>query len=321
MTSTLPPEVREVFDRFITTEYVTIDERGQPIGWPVTPYHHPEEGCVDVTTGLGYPKKAVDAERNPKVALLFSDPNGSGLEDPPMVLVQGTAHVDDRDLEANRRRYDRESAVKLPAAQRLQPPETMRRFMGWYYVRLYVHVTPERVWLWPRGDLNAEPQLFDARLEEVRSGRSEEPLGGHEPPEGGGVVWHERIDELGRDYPTAVISFVGEDGFPFALRTRMQADADARLVWIDGDPVGAPMEAGLACITAHAHSPDFTWQRNFQVRGDLVDVDGRWALAPHKLVGGFELPPGSALARYRLNAKKISRYRRIAKGELARRTR
>jgi hypothetical protein len=75
-----------------------------------------------VTTGLGYPKKADDAARNPKVALLFSDPTGSGLEAPPAVLVQGTAAVDDRDLEANRERYGRESAEKLPAVPDMLPP-------------------------------------------------------------------------------------------------------------------------------------------------------------------------------------------------------
>ena len=101
MTATsLPDEVCEVFDRFITTEYTTIDRRGQPITWPVTPYHHREEGCVDVTTGLGYPKKADDAAANPKVSMLFSEPLGSGMHQPPMVLVQGIASVDDADLDA-----------------------------------------------------------------------------------------------------------------------------------------------------------------------------------------------------------------------------
>src|SRR4051795_6577452 len=123
MTATLPGELREVFDRFITTEYVTVDRRGQPIAWPVTPYHHPQEGCIDVTTGLGYPKKARDAEANPHVALLFSDPNGSGLDRPPKVLVQGTAHVDDTDPDATRERYERESLAKLPANRSALPPK------------------------------------------------------------------------------------------------------------------------------------------------------------------------------------------------------
>src|ERR687894_960310 len=114
MTATLPAEVQQVFDRFITTEFTTVDGSGQPITWPLTPYYRPGDPCIDVTTGLGYPKKANDARANPKVALLFSDPTGSGLTGAPMVLVQGTAVVDDEDLDANRARYRREIVEKLP---------------------------------------------------------------------------------------------------------------------------------------------------------------------------------------------------------------
>src|SRR4249920_2427678 len=122
MKGSLPDEVLEVFERSITTEFVTVDGRGQPIAWPVTPYCHTGEGCIDVTTGLGYPKKADDAARTPQVALLFSDPTGSGMPAPPIVFVQGTAQVDERDLAANRERYERESAIKLPDAAKAQPP-------------------------------------------------------------------------------------------------------------------------------------------------------------------------------------------------------
>jgi len=312
MTSSLPPEILAVFERFITTEYVTIDARGQPIAWPVTPYFDADEGCIDVTTGLGYPKKADDAATNPHVALLFSDPTGSGLNDAPMVLVQGTAVVDDRDLDANRERYGRESLVKLPATRAMAPPEPLKRFFSWYYTRIYVHVRPERIYVWPRANLGAEPQLYDAHIEEVRSGHNEEPLEGHAPPAGGGLAWDPRLDELGRTYPSAVLAFVAPDGFPFAVRVPVRADAAAGVVRFDADPVGAPFDAGLACLTAHAHAPDFTWQRNFQVRGDLVhDPDG-WVLRPQRVVGGFELPPGSMVARYRLNARKIARFARVA---------
>ena len=34
MTATLPADVQQVFDRFITTEFTTVDGRGQPITWP-----------------------------------------------------------------------------------------------------------------------------------------------------------------------------------------------------------------------------------------------------------------------------------------------
>jgi hypothetical protein len=321
MTATLPGELREVFDRFITTEYVTVDQRGQPIAWPVTPYHHVDEGCIDVTTGLGYPKKARDAEAHPYVALLFSDPRGSGLQGAPMVLVQGTAAVDDRDLDANRARYERESAAKLPAAQKGQPPGFLRRFFLWYYARIYVHVRPERVFVWPQGDLSAEPELYDAHVEEVRSGHDELPDEPHPAPEGGEPTWHERIEGLGsRSYPSAVLAMTSPDGFPFAVRVPVRPDRGAGLVRIDAEPLGVPWQPGLACLTAHDHDEDFTWQRNFQVRGDLIEDEQGWALLPHKLVGGFELPPGSLVQRMRTNSQKVKRYRAIAKREMERRS-
>src|SRR5690348_5071437 len=138
MTASLPAEVQAVFDRFITTELTTVNRAGQPITWPVTPYYSPGDPCIDVTTGLGYPKKANDARANPLVSLLFSDPTGSGLQDPPMVLIQGSAEVDDHDLEGNRARYARESADKLPATVKLHPPEAIQKRMRWYYTRIYV---------------------------------------------------------------------------------------------------------------------------------------------------------------------------------------
>src|SRR5947209_2530667 len=241
MTGSLPPDVQSTFERFITTELTTIDRRGQPITWPVTPYYRTGAPCIDVTTGLGYPKKAKDAQANPLVALLFSDPTGSGLQAAPMVLVQGSAQVDDRDLDANRERYARESREKLPATAKLQPPETIKRYLSWYFTRIYIHIRPGRV------------------------------------------------------------------------------DGAARWIRIEGEPTGIPFQPGLACLTAHEHAEDMTWQENFQVRGDLVQLKDAWALIPRKLVGGFELP-SSRMAMLRSNLAKARRFRRTAKQELARRS-
>ena len=319
MTATLPREVQEVFDRFITTEYTTVDRQGRPITWPVTPYYSPGDACIDVTTGLGYPKKAHDARANPKVGLLFSDATGSGMQEAPQVLVQGIAEVDDRDLVANRERYTRESLEKLPATKSMMPPKLVRRLFNWYYTRVYVHIRPERVYVWPHGDAAGEPELLDSHLEEVRSGHLEEPPDHHASVEGGGVAWDERLLELERRYPTAVLSLVAPDGFPFSARVPIAVDAEARRVRLSAEPVGAPLEPGLVCLTAHDHHPKFLWQRNFQVRGDLVRDEQGWSVVPHKLVGGFELPPGSMASKYRLNARKMLRFRRTARRELRRR--
>jgi hypothetical protein len=313
MTGSLPPDVQDVFTRSITTEYVTVDGRGQPIAWPVTPFYSPGADSIAVTTGIGYPKKADDAKANPKVALLFSDPTGSGRQDPPMVLVQGIADVDENDLAANRDRYVRESAAKLPGSQSVQPPSFLRRFFDWYYARIYVNVRPERVFSWPPERPEAEPILHDTHLEEVRTGHDDLPEEPHAAPEGTRATWEGRLEQLGTTYPTAVLAVVGPDGFPFAIRVPVRADRAAGRVHIEADPVAAPLEPGLACLTAHAHGPDFSWQRNFQVRGDLVDDGAGYALVPHKLVGGFEMPPGSQLDRLRANAAKAMRFRRTAR--------
>jgi hypothetical protein len=321
MTATLPPEVQQVFDRFITTEFTTVDGRGQPITWPLTPYYRPGDPCIDVTTGLGYPKKANDARANPKVAMLFSDPTGSGIEGAPQVLVQGTADVDDRDFEANRERYKRELKEKLPAANEQMPPKVFDPLLGWYLARIYIHVRPERIYVWGDGDPAREPRLFDAHMEEVRSGHDEEPDADHAETAGGAVAWDERMGELGARYPEAVVTLVCPDGFPFSVRVPVEVDRGAQRLRLGGAPVGVPWQPGLACVAAHDHSPEFTWQRNFQVRGDLVEEDGAWTLVPRKLVGGFELPPGGVVARARLNMKKMRRFRRVAKRELAARGR
>jgi hypothetical protein len=320
MTATLPDEVQQVFDRFITTELTTVDRRGQPITWPVTPYYSPGDPCIDVTTGLGYPKKADDAAANPKVSLLFSDPTGSGMTNAPMVLVQGTADVDDRDLEANRERYGREMPQKLPGIAGRNAPDFMKAMLSWYYTRIYVHVRPERVYVWRGGDPTDEPELLDSHLEEVRSGHDEEPDDYHAPPAGAGGVWDARIDELGRRYETAVLSLVSPDGFPFSIRLPIDVDRDARRIRLGEHALGVPVQPGLACVCAHDHEESFKWHRTFHVRGDLVRDESGWALIPQKLVGGFENPPGRSLSGLVANTRKMRRFRRIAKTEEARRS-
>jgi Pyridoxamine 5'-phosphate oxidase len=314
MTSTLPQEVRATFERFVTCELTTVGAGQQPITWPVTPYYRQGGPTIDVTTGLGYPKKADDAKRHPSVSLLFSDPTGSGIDSGIRVLVQGTAEVDDYNLKANADRYFQESAVKLPATKKMHPPKPIRGMFNWYYARIYVQVRPERVFIWPDGDHDSEPEILDAHLEEVRSGHSEEPLEQHGSASGGGPAWDERMDVLA-EHETGVLSWLGPDGFPIAVRVPIRPDPASRAVEIAAEPTGLPMVEGRACLTVHRHAPNFTWQRNFQVRGDLSRGDGGWTLTPCRLVGGFEVPPSTA-GRYREFLRRAPRFYRTYRRRL-----
>jgi hypothetical protein len=302
MTGTLPPEVRDAFERFITCELTTVDARKQPITWPVTPYYSQGGPTIDVTTGLGYPKKADDARAHPSVALLFSDPTGSGIESGLRVLVQGTATVDDEDLKANAERYIRESGEKLPATRKMSPPKPLRGLFSFYYARMYIKVRPERVFVWPQGDLATEPTVHDTHLEEVRSGHSEEPAEERGVLAGGEGGWDRRLEFL-NEHKTGVISWLGPDGFPIAVRVPYSPDPSRRQIRIEQQPAGLPILEGRACLTVHRHAPDFTWQQNMQVRGNLTPSDEGWVLQPLKVVGGFELPPGR-FSRFRDFVKK-----------------
>jgi len=179
-------------------------------------------------------------------------------------------------------------------------------------------VRPERIYVWPDGDPSAEPQLLDSHMEEVRSGHDEEPESAPPPTSGRPAAWDERIEQLGTTYEAAVLTVVSPDGFPFSIRVPVKADRGAGCMRLDVDPVGLPVQPGLACVAAHVHEPDFTGQTNFQVRGDLVERDGEWVFVPHKFVGGFIVPKGQ-VAMLRENFKKSLRFRKIAKRELAKR--
>jgi Pyridoxamine 5'-phosphate oxidase len=315
VSATLPPAVHDVFGRFVTCELTTVDSRGRPITWPVAPFYRPGDPAIRVTTGLGYPKKAHDARRNPKVALLFSDPTGSDLAQPPMVLVQGHAEVDDDDLEANRERYARDTEAKPTGSREAAPPGPLGRRFDWYFTRIYLHVVPERVLVWRAGDPSVEPEVIETG--DVHDPDTPPPAASAEP---GPPIWSGRIADLGRRHESAVLSSVGADGFPLAVRVPVSVDRRGRTIRVDTTPAGIDLLPGPACVTAHDHHPKLRWMRNFQVRGDLVhQPTGVWVVVPTRVVDGFELPPTGALTRAISNYTKIRRFRRTAKRERARR--
>src|SRR5438105_12462820 len=89
----LPPEVEATLSEFYTCEFTTVNRQGQPMTWPSVPYYNKAEGNIVCAVSVAFPVKAYNARRHPQVSLLFSDPTGSGLSDPPAVLVQGDATV------------------------------------------------------------------------------------------------------------------------------------------------------------------------------------------------------------------------------------
>ncbi|MGH3146009.1 MAG: hemerythrin [Rubrobacter sp.] len=284
-----PEEVLALFERAITVEYATLTRAGAPITYPLTPYPGESGLTLDVSTGLTYPAKAERARRNPKVALLFSDPVGSGLDDAPVALVQGLATVRDADLQANTDRYVRLGMVKLPAAYEGQPRFLLRQ-LAWYFARIWIEVTPTRMLWWPAGRLDERPQEWTAPEGIVVPPSDPAPPGrqpgawSEQPAE-----WRKTAEQVVRNFPFCDLTVVGTDGFPECWPAGEVVTAPDGFR-IQPSPGVGPVAEGRACLTFHTHNPDFTTQENrvFVGRVSRVD-DGALLFGVERLLGDWSL--------------------------------
>ena len=275
--------------RFVTTEYASLTSASAPVTWPVTPYRGTTGRTVDVATGLTYPLKAERARRNPKVALSFSYPAGSGHDRPATVVIQGLATVRDRDLVATSARYLQSSADRFPDSFASIPNFMLRR-MDWYWTRMWVEVTPVRVRWWDDGDLSVAPRVWNAPAGTVAPESDPPPTG-----QGAGSWtanapsdWRRRsagaIERLG----LPVLTTVDADGWPLPLRTVTAAPtADGFDVVL---PTGVEIVDGPAFLSFHTHGEVFDGQENIGLAGHARTA------SPHQCGGVVHVTVDRALA-------------------------
>jgi hypothetical protein len=158
----VPDPVLAILRDYRTCELTTLSKGGAPITWPVCA-RLLEDGRFLLTTSIGMPQKAFNIRRNPKVSLLFSEPTGSGVEQPGVVLVQGDATAEDRivtdmserpELEA----YFVENIFSRQPAGKFMNSWLGRRIFYPYYMRILIYVTPRRIRYWPTRELSDPPQ-------------------------------------------------------------------------------------------------------------------------------------------------------------------
>ncbi len=296
-----PAEIRGILANAVTTEFTSLTRGGAPITTPVTPYIGDTGLTLDVSTGLTYPAKAERARRNPRVCLLYADPVGTGLDSPPVVLVQGLATVRDRDLQANTDRYIRLSTAKLPAATRGSPKMALRR-MPWYFARIWIEVTPTRILWWPGRDLATAPHEWRAPEGTVAPPSDPAPPGGQPgawlapPTEWDGVTRHALSEMSLRD-----LAVVDESSFPIclpvevhdAVRERSGAtdgrDDTRRRFRLELNRGAPPISDGPACLTFHEHPEVFTRQENLTLVGRTLSMDGDLCFDVERALAGWSL--------------------------------
>jgi hypothetical protein len=167
----LPAAIEAVFNNFMTCEFTTLGKGGVPIAWPTLPTYWAEQGQFVIASPVALSQKAANVRRDPRVALLFSNPTGSGLVDPPAVLVQGRAHSPDQSLAgtaglhpqvvAHFARQGRRMLGTQPGL-RLYLANPLTRFvMEWYFIRVFIYITPSRLTWWAGGDFERTPQHWE----------------------------------------------------------------------------------------------------------------------------------------------------------------
>jgi hypothetical protein len=168
---TLPAVVEAVINHFMTCEFSTLGKGGVPITWPTLPLWWPERGQFVIASPAALSQKAANIRRDPRVALLYSNPTGSRLTAPPAVLVQGVAQAADQVLlgaagvepglitlfkRQARRMIGSQPGVRLYLANPLT-----RYVMEWYFMRVVMYVTPQRLTWWERGDFEQTPHTLE----------------------------------------------------------------------------------------------------------------------------------------------------------------
>lgn len=304
----VPAGVSEVFAKFFAAEYAYFTPRGEPLCWPVSPYWYPDRRVLGIATGIAYPAKADYPKKNPKVALYFSDPTASGLERPPVVLVQGEATVLDRDIQANTDRYVREIRQKFPQA-RIGINALTVRLLDFYLPRLWVEITPVRLLVWR--ERGAPEAIGDASMDAA-------PAASQEPSE---PARNDRVDPAHSEaiarwvgtYGPPVLTVIGADGYPFMERVEVTRAGDD-LALSDAAATGP------AALTFHHVKMGGVRFDAKMARGSVVRSGNGYRFVPKRLVGlmgaGGETGTGSSL----LSAfQRIGELRRRAHQELERR--
>jgi general stress protein 26 len=153
----VPPWVRETFDSYLVCEFTTV-KSGKPVTVPLLPFYLPDSGKFVVTSSILFSKKAENVKKNPKVSLLFSNPEGSRAGK-HAVLVQGIAHADDSDLDHGWEKYLSYWRKKEPY---IDAYLAEREKFGWFWKRIVVQVEPKKILAWKNGDTSRAPEEFGA---------------------------------------------------------------------------------------------------------------------------------------------------------------
>ena len=167
ISESLPKDVMDTIREFRVCEFSTIAKDGTPITWPVSARFFPNKNHFLLTTSISLPAKANNICRNSKVGMLFSDPTGSGLKNPPYVMVKGNAsvldgiHTSTNSVEGLDEYWLESIYKRQPESAMISGNPVMRWVMDWYYMRLVIRVVPMSFKWWTDGEMKQPAQTME----------------------------------------------------------------------------------------------------------------------------------------------------------------
>jgi hypothetical protein len=214
-----------------------------------------DAGVVGYTTSLGFGRKLDRIIRDPRVALAYHAREHGFSASPVFVLAQGQASVD---LKPSRDRLE----ALVPRGERFygqakRGPLWDRLLHEYYYERVLVDITLERVMTWPTPSAWGDPQVTGAAWRG--------PPGPQQPP---GKGTGPRVDierAAGRIgmLPHRVLAYRGRDGFPVVVPVALAGHDEAGLRLVarpgllpPGWPPGGPARPRLPAAAGRADHPD-----------------------------------------------------------------
>ncbi len=265
-----------VLDAYRTCEFATLAKDGTPLAWPTSPRRQ-QDGTLLITTSIAFAQKALNVRRDGRVALLFSDPTGSGLSAPAQIFIGGNARCSELTTSpAGLEDYWSMLFYRQPSSRSYTLPG-VRSLMDWYYMRLLITVTPEHVLERPPGSAARPAGALAAGSPELaaawrRAGQAGLP----------------GARELA-GYPSAVFAARDTGGGIALARVVPQPVDNGYLV---AAAPGTDLADGPASLLVHRHDDKLSKLKMALVRGQISrpGADTDWFFTPGRVVNPADRP-------------------------------
>lgn len=281
-------EAQEVISGDITAAAAYLTPAGGAVVTAVAPFGIADRsrGTVGFTTSLGFPRKLERIIADPHAALAYHAREHGFSALPWFVLAQGRASVN---LQPSRERIE----AIIPQGERYYGE--LKRGLVWdrllrqyYYMRVFVDITLERILTWPSLDAAGDPQVAGAAWPG--------PPGPQRPP-ANGTGPRVDVDKAAGQIamlPHQLLAYRGGDGSPVVVPVHL-AGHDQSGLRLAAAPGLLPPGGRRAGLLAHGYRAQLIGLSTRTFTGWLeVTPGGAAVYAPHTS-RGFVAPPRKKL--------------------------